>query len=227
MSTTRPDDDYIEIPEIDEEPSFEDFNEQAGEQSEEMAQNAQGGGDGRGEDAERLKQLQQMALDGSLEAPAGADEIVEALRLAIRERDEMFSKLQRLAADHQNFQRRAKLNEDEAKDQAKRGILQSIIPVLDQFELALGQKTEGVTPESILGGVKLIQSELLRVLGNCGVSTIAPEPGDEFDPLRHEAMLQQPAEGIEPGHVSQCLGVGYALGERTVRPAKVAIAPSA
>ena len=220
MSTTRPDDDYIDIPEIDEEPSFEDFEGSAQSESE-----AASGVDGV-EDSERLKQLQQMAMEGSLEAPAGGDELVEALRLAIAERDELFGKLQRLAADHQNFQRRAKLNEDEAQDQAKRGVLQSIIPVLDQFELAIGQKTEGVTPESILGGVKLIQSELLRVLGNCGVSTIAPEPGEEFDPLRHEAMLQQPGEGIEPGHVTQCLGIGYMLGERTVRPAKVAIAPS-
>ncbi|MFG0304711.1 MAG: nucleotide exchange factor GrpE [Phycisphaerales bacterium JB040] len=222
--STRPDDDYIDIPEIDEEPSFDDYD--AGEEPDAPGTPRRDEGADGARDAERLKQLQQMATEGSLEAPAGADEIVEALRLAVTERDEMFAKLQRLAADHQNFQRRARLNEQEAQDQAKRGILQSIIPVLDQFELALNQKTEGVAPESILGGVKLIQTEFLRILGNCGVTTIAPSPGDEFDPLRHEAMLQQPAEGVEPGHVTQCLGVGYALGDRTVRPAKVAVAPS-
>lgn len=199
------DDDYIEIPEMDEEPTLE-------------ADPA--------EDAERIKEIQRLAASGGLEAPSGGDELVEALRAAVAERDELFAKLQRLAADHQNFQRRAQLNEREASDQAKRGILQSIIPVLDQFELALGQKTEGVSPKSILGGVKMIQSEFLRILGNCGVSPINPEPNEEFDPMRHEAMMQQPAEGIEPGHVSRCLGVGYALGDRVVRPAKVAVSPS-
>jgi len=209
-----PEDDYIEIPEIDEEPALDEgaFAE---------AQEASG------EDTERLKEIQQLAADGTLEAPAGGDEIVAALRLAVQERDELFTNLQRLAADHQNFQRRAKLNEDEAKDQAKRGILQSIIPVLDQFELALQQNTDEVTADAIVGGVKLIQSEFLRILGNCGVSVIAPEPNDEFNPMRHEAMLKQPGEGIEPGNITQCFGVGYALGERVVRPAKVAVAPAA
>jgi len=199
------DEDYIEIPEMDEEPTLEDEHV---------------------DDAERIKEIQRLAASGELEAPSGADELVEALRAAVSERDELFAKLQRLAADHQNFQRRAQLNEREASDQAKRGILQSIIPVLDQFELALGQKTEGASPEAILGGVKMIQSEFLRILGNCGVTPINPEPNEEFDPMRHEAMMQQPAEGIEPGHVSMCLGVGYALGDRVVRPAKVAVSPS-
>jgi len=205
------DEDYIEIPEMDEEPTLE--ADPAGRIDPEA-------------DADRLREIQQLAAEGELEAPSGADELVEALRAAVTERDELFAKLQRLAADHQNYQRRAQLNEREAADQAKRGILQSIIPVLDQFELALGQKTEGASPESILGGVRMIQSEFLRILGNCGVTPISPEPNEEFDPMRHEAMMQQEAEGIEPGCVSMCLGVGYALGDRVVRPAKVAVSPS-
>lgn len=206
--------DYIEIPEVEGEPSFEDEPVGSIEHADDAA------------DTERLKEIQQLAAQGGLEAPSGADEIVQALQAAVVERDEMFGKLQRLAADHQNFQRRAQLNEIEAKEQATRGVLQSIIPVLDHIELALGQNPDQLTTDSILNGVKMIQSEFLRILGNCGITKISPEPNAEFDPMRHEAMMQQPGEGIEPGHVSMCLGVGYALGDRVVRPAKVAVSPS-
>ena len=58
-------------------------------------------------------------------------------------------------------------------------------------------------------------------------SAIAPQVGDEFNPGHHEAMLQQPAEGVEPGHVSLVMTTGYKLGDRVVRPAKVGVAPAA
>ncbi|MFT5422418.1 MAG: molecular chaperone GrpE [Phycisphaerales bacterium] len=207
-----PEDDYIEIPEIDEEPTPQPEHAPSGLED--------------AFDTERIKEIQRLAASGELEGPSGADEIVEALKIAVLDRDDLFGKMQRMAADHQNFQRRAHLNEVEAKEQAIRGVLQSIIPVLDHFELALGQDPEKLTTEAILGGVRMIQTEFLRVLSNCGVSQISPEPNEEFNPMRHEAMMRQPAEGIEPGHVAQCLGVGYALGDRVVRPAKVAITPS-
>lgn len=179
-----------------------------------------------GAHAERLAEIEHLAREGRLEAPAGAEEIVEALKNALGERDAILSRFQRALADHQNFQRRAANNEREAGTQARTGVVQSIIPILDHFELALAQDPAKSTAEQIVGGVRVIRDELMRVLSGYGVSLINPTPGDEFDPNQHEAMLRQPAEGVAPGCVSLNLGVGYKLGDRVVRPAKVAVAPT-
>ncbi|MEQ8770610.1 MAG: nucleotide exchange factor GrpE [Phycisphaerales bacterium] len=197
----------FDIPEMDEEPTV-------GEPAEDDA-----------DLTERIAEIQGLARAGELEAPAGAEEIVAALTAALAERDEQFAKLQRAVADHQNFQRRAGINEREARTQALTGVVQSIIPVLDNFELALGQDLEKATAQQIAGGVTVIRDELLRVLSTYGVTKIDPQVGDEFDPMEHEAMLQQPAEGVGPGRIAAALGVGYKLGERVVRPAKVAVVP--
>lgn len=196
-----------DIPEMDEEPAL-------------------GEAPGDGDHAERLAEIEQLARAGQLEAPAGAEEIVEALKNALGERDAMLSRLQRAIADHQNFQRRAANNEREAGVQARTGVVQSIIPVLDHFDLALAQDPDKTTAEQIVGGVRVIRDELMRVLNSFGVTLIDPAPGDEFDPNCHEAMLRQAGEGVQPGHISLNLGVGYKLGERVVRPAKVAVAPT-
>jgi molecular chaperone GrpE len=76
-----------------------------------------------------------------------------------------------------------------------------------------------------MDGVKVIRQELLKALESGGVTVISPQPGDEFDPNRHSAIMQQPAEGVEPGRVSATFQPGYALGDRVIRSAKVAVAP--
>jgi molecular chaperone GrpE len=66
----------------------------------------------------------------------------------------------------------------------------------------------------------------VRVLELHGVALINPKPNDEFDPNRHSAIMQQAAEGVEPGRVSATYQPGYALGDRVIRSAKVAVAPA-
>lgn len=176
------------------------------------------------ERAERIDEIKRLAASGELDAPAEADEIVAALVDTLRERDAVFAKLQHAVADHQNFARRASNNEREARVQAQTGVLQSVIPILDHFELALGQNPETTSAASVIDGVRMIRSELLRSLSQFGVAIVAPAPGDAFDPVQHEAMLYEPAEGVEQGAVARCLGQGYTLSGRVVRPAKVALA---
>lgn len=140
------------------------------------------------------------------------------------DRDDLDSKWKRAMADFQNFQRRAAQNEIEAKRQGVTSVLYSVIPVLDNFDLALAQTPGDDSARRILEGVSVIRSELVRALEVHGVSVINPQPGDEFDPQRHQAVTQIPAEGVELGRVASTFQVGYALGERVVRSAKVAVA---
>lgn len=133
-------------------------------------------------------------------------------------------KWKRALADAQNTRRQSRLNESEAAFQGSRRVIESIIPALDHFDLALGQDADSMTTDQVIAGVRVIRDELLKALANQNVTLVQPQPGDEFDPMRHEAMMRQPSDQIEPGHIVQALQVGYAIGERVIRPAKVIIA---
>jgi molecular chaperone GrpE len=153
----------------------------------------------------------------------GLDEAAAKLQADL---DELDSKYKRTLADFQNYQRRALQNESEAKTQGTAGAVRAILPVIDHFDLALQQDPSKVSAAQIFGGVKVIRDEFNRVLAALGVAPIVPVPNDEFDPMRHEAVMQQPAEGVAPGHVTATLQTGYAFGGRTLRPAKVSVAPT-
>jgi molecular chaperone GrpE len=131
---------------------------------------------------------------------------------------------QRALADFANFQRRAAENESKSRERGIAEVVRNLVPVLDQFEMALDQ--DGASTDSIMEGVSLVREDLMRALGKNGVESITPRMGEEFDPNRHEAMLQHPAEGIEPGHVSLIVKSGWSMGALVLRPAQVGIAPS-
>lgn len=139
----------------------------------------------------------------------------------------------RAMADFQNYQKRSLMNESIAKASGVAGVVTGVVTVLDHFDLALQQDITKVTAEQLIGGVKVIREELIRVLQLHGVGIVNPKPGDDFVPGIHEAIMQQHAEGIAPGKVVATFQAGYTLaggaaggGERVLRPAKVSVAPS-
>ena len=160
---------------------------------------------------------------GAQPPPADVDERIAQLTA---ERDEAHQKYLHALADFQNYQRRALLNEQEARRQGITAVLMSIMPVIDHFDVALKQPVTSPQVEAVMEGVKAIRAELLRALEMHGVTPINPQPGDEFDPTRHQAMIHGPAgdSGVEPGRISATLQAGYALGDRVIRPAKVSVA---
>lgn len=129
-------------------------------------------------------------------------------------------------ADYQNYQRRSVENEKEARRQGVIGVVSHLMGVLDNFDLALKQDPSKATTEQILSGVSMVQTQLMQSLASLGVKPISPKPGDEFDPHQHQAVAQVPAPDIEPGRIAECFQVGYALGDRVLRPAKAAVAKS-
>ena len=157
------------------------------------------------------------------EAHAGA---ADQVRLLTIERDEARGNLMRALADFQNYQRRALSNELEAKRQGIISVVTSVLPVLDHFDLALTQATPDEASRRIMDGVRVVRDELIKALGQHGVVLINPQPNDEFDPSHHSAIAHQPGEGVEPGRISMTFQPGYLLGERMIRPAKVAVAPA-
>jgi molecular chaperone GrpE len=139
--------------------------------------------------------------------------------------DEHWERLLRTTADFENFKKRAARERTEAGQHASFTILQKILPVLDNFEMALAaaQNAQGDKLASLQAGVLMIQQQLRNVLVETGLEEI-DAAGKPFDPNLHEAVSQQESGDAPEGHVLQQLRKGYRLKERLLRPATVIVA---
>lgn len=134
------------------------------------------------------------------------------------------SKYARSLADFQNYQRRAIENEKEARRQGITSVVQNLMGVLDTFDLALQQDASKGSAEQIMQGIRMIKQQFMHALSSVGVTPIEPRPGDEFDPHKHEAVAHIATPDVEPGTTFQTFQPGYALADRVLRPAKIAVA---
>lgn len=137
---------------------------------------------------------------------------------------EFKDKYLRSVAEYQTSSRRWQQNVFDARDQQTFEIAKALVKVLDTFDHALAVDPVKVSSESVLTGVGMVRTELLKSLESFGIARIEARPGDEFDPRRHEALMRQPTAEIAEHHVVAQLQPGYTLGERTVRPVKVSVA---
>ena len=157
-------------------------------------------------------------------APEARDAADEAFAALQRERDELEAKLMRTAADYQNFVRRSQANLEAEKQEALMKVAKALVGVLDNFDRALELDPETTGPADMQQGVVSIQASLLQALEGFGMKKITVEPGDEFDPNLHEALMRQPSDEIESNHIAAQFMPGYILKDHPVRPAQVSVA---
>jgi molecular chaperone GrpE len=131
----------------------------------------------------------------------------------------------RTAADFENFKKRAARERTEAAQFANASLLQKLLPILDNFEMAqnAAQNAEGEKLSALQAGVAMIQQQLKNVLLESGLEEI-DSAGKLFDPALHEAVSQQETAEIPEGHVFQQIRKGYKLRDRLLRPAAVIVA---
>ncbi len=140
---------------------------------------------------------------------------------------ELLTQLQRLQAEFENYKKRVEKERGELSTLANGALVRKLLPVLDNFELALGNVPEGGRAggrASVYKGMELIYAQLVETLEAEGLAAIAPAAGAKFDPYRHEAMLAEAQEGAEKNTVLEVLQKGYALKDRVLRTAKVKVA---
>lgn len=137
--------------------------------------------------------------------------------------EEERNNLLRAVADARNAERIARQEVAEARRQSVTSVARDVITALDHFDLALLQDPETASASQVMDGVRVIRAELIRTLSKHGIGLIEPAPGDEFDPGRHEALASRPHQAIEHNRVIETYQVGYTLGDRVIRPAKVAV----
>jgi molecular chaperone GrpE len=131
----------------------------------------------------------------------------------------------RMAADFENYRKRAAREKADAVRFANESLLQKLVPVLDNFDMAAAAASgaQGDAPQSLQEGVNMILSQLRTVLTEAGLEEI-DATGKTFDPNFHEAVAQQETTDVPEGQVVQQLRKGYKLRDRLLRPATVIVA---
>jgi molecular chaperone GrpE len=127
---------------------------------------------------------------------------------------------QRSVADFQNYRRRVETEKAETYQLAVGSIIKRYLPVLDDMERAMEARPADL---AWADGVELICRKLQSILEAEGLKRIDAE-GQKFDPNFHEAISQEPADGVESGTVLGVIRNGYMLGDRVIRPAIVRVA---
>ncbi len=157
-------------------------------------------------------------------AAAPVEDDIERLQT---ERDQYLETARQLQADFENYRKRMLREQTAQIERANESLLEQLLPVLDSFELALGN-LEGKSDEvaRVRKGVELVFAELLAVLERAGVERI-DALGEPFDPNLHEAVAQVDAAGDEAHPqpvVADIMRTGYRLKGRVLRPAMVKVA---
>ena len=127
---------------------------------------------------------------------------------------------QRAQAEFVNYKNRIQRDAETQRANMKGDILQKILPVLDDLELALQNRP---ADEAWASGIELIARKFQSVLESEGVKRIEAE-GQPFDPNFHEAISHEPNSDVPSEHVIAVVRNGYMLGERVIRPAMVRVA---
>ncbi|MCI0541062.1 MAG: nucleotide exchange factor GrpE [Verrucomicrobiales bacterium] len=159
-------------------------------------------------------------------APAEiSPEEVRQLKEKAAKADEHWNQLLRISADFENYKKRAARERLEAIKFANESLLEKLVPVLDNFEMAMqaANDPKGGTVEALKTGVNMIHSQLRNVAIEAGLGEI-DATDRPFDPNWHEAVSQQETTATPEGHVLQQLRRGYKLRDRLIRPATVIVA---
>lgn len=141
-----------------------------------------------------------------------------------QELQETTEKLQRVAADYQNYQKRAQRQIEQAARFAQEDLVRALLAVLDNFEHTLAQGAEAQKVEAVLEGVRIVYDHLLNILASHGVRQVETIPGHKFDPNMHEAVLHEESSEFAENAIVRELARGYLINDRTLRPAKVSVA---
>ena len=153
----------------------------------------------------------------SAEVPA---ETVEELRRQVEEKQD---RLLRALAELENIKRRTQREREEYIRYANESLLRDVVPVLDNLDRALEAARGTGEVSGVVGGVELIQRELVKVLERAGVTRYSAL-GQPFDPTRHEAIARVVSTDAKPGTVIGETLPGYQLHNRVLRAALVSVA---
>ncbi len=149
-----------------------------------------------------------------------SNESQDPAELLTQEVARLKDQLLRARADFDNYRKRMAREMERVRKTAAENLIQDILPVLDNLELAL--RHAETNPKDITEGVTMVYRQFEDILGHAGLTPI-PAMGEAFDPNVHEAIAQSPSETVPHDHIMEEYQRGYKLADQVVRPSKVVV----
>ena len=172
------------------------------------------------------------AVDGAGAKASAIQTPEERVAALTAERDEMKDRMLRIAAEFENWKRRARKEQDDGEAKVRESVLRDMLDVIDNLERAVGAFGEGASvapgapaPDAaaVLKGVALVLRVFQSKLERHNVKAFASR-GEPFDPRLHEAISRVPTAEVPAGSVAVELQRGYRIGDKLLRPAMVSVA---
>lgn len=161
--------------------------------------------------------------------PSELDSLKAQLELSMAKGRELMGKVKdehekmlRAVADLENFKKRAAKEKEDVQKFGNEKLLKDFLPVVDNFDRALGHASGSGDLDSLKKGVEMIRKLFEDTLGKHGVKSFT-SLGQPFDPNKHEAMSAAETDELPPNHVHSEYLRGFTLNERLVRPALVVV----
>jgi molecular chaperone GrpE len=132
----------------------------------------------------------------------------------------------RARADLDNFRKRSLREKEEAIRYANNGLLEKLLPVIDNFELGLEAARNATDAASVLQGMTMVHRQLQDFIRSQGLEEV-PAEGESFDPNKHDAVSQEFSADIAEGQVIRQVRKGYKLKDRLLRAASVIVSKGA
>ena len=135
--------------------------------------------------------------------------------------DELNDRYIRMAAEYDNFRKRVTRERDMIPSEAIGKALSAMIPIYDNLERALAQETADTEYKK---GVEMTARQFDSALESIGVEIITAEPGSEFDPTIHNAVMHIEDEAFGESTIAECFQKGFRHGDKIIRTAMVKVA---
>jgi molecular chaperone GrpE len=148
--------------------------------------------------------------------------LAEELQKAREEVASLKDRYLRTVAEMENFRRRLAREKQDIIRSAATGIIEALLPVLDNLRLGLQSAENHPEAREVTKGFSMVHDQLQGVLREQGLESIEPQ-NEDFDPNLHDALTQQPSDEVEEGKVLQTVRVGYRLNDRLLRAASVIV----
>ena len=154
------------------------------------------------------------------------DKEIEELKKKLEEKEkdakEHYDRLLRMAADLENYKKRAVKEREDWTKFANEDLMKAILPFIDNLERAINHAEKVTDTGVMIEGVRLTLQQILQTLNRFGLAPFE-SVGKAFDPARHEAMLVVESDQHEPNQVVEEFQKGYLLNDRLLRPATVSV----
>ncbi len=146
----------------------------------------------------------------------------ELLQQYRNEREALYEKVVRAAADFENYRKRSLREKEELRKFATSNFIEDLLPALDNLDLGLKAAENHPEAKPVADGFRMVAAQLISILQNNGLETVEPL-GEEFDPNFHESVGSQPSDKVEDHKILQVVRKGYALNGRILRAANVIV----